>query len=158
MTEQELTQTLIQLADLGVTGIRINYEGPSLFLSEIANCFEKRGDGLIIGISSIAGDRGRASNYIYGSAKSGFTSFLSGLRNRLHQSNVNVLTVSPGFVRTKMTNDLSLPKLITSSSKTIANLIFKNIKKSKAIYPFPWYFISLAIKSIPENFFKRLKF
>ncbi|SVC57263.1 uncharacterized protein METZ01_LOCUS310117, partial [marine metagenome] len=68
--------------------MRTNYEGPSLLLGEIANRFEMRGSGSIIGISSVAGDRGRASNYIYGSAKSGFTAFLSGLRNRLHKSNV----------------------------------------------------------------------
>ena len=65
--------------------MKTNYEGPSLLLGEIANNFEKRGSGSIIGISSVAGDRGRGSNYIYGSAKAGFTAFLSGLRNRLHK-------------------------------------------------------------------------
>ena len=137
--------------------IRTNYEGPSLFLGEIANHFEKRGYGSIIGISSVAGERGRASNYIYGSAKSGFTAFLSGLRNRLHKSNVNVLSVLPGFVNTKMTHDLTLPRFVTAKVEKIANLIFIKKRQSKTIYIFPWKFIMLIILSIPETLFKRLK-
>ena len=137
--------------------MRTNYEGPSLLLGEIANRFEMRGYGSIIGISSVAGDRGRASNYIYGSSKSGFTAFLSGLRNRLHKSDVNVLTVLPGFVRTKMTDKMDLPNLITSSSDKIALLIFKNFLLSKEVYPFPWAIIMYIIRSIPEKIFKVLK-
>jgi len=136
--------------------MRTNYEGPSLFLGEIANHFEQRGFGSILGISSVAGDRGRASNYIYGSAKSGFTAFLSGLRNRLHSSNVNVLTVLPGFVRTKMTDHLELPGLLTSSDKAIANIAYKSFRKSKIIYVFPWIIIMKLISLIPESIFKRL--
>jgi len=137
--------------------MRTNYEGPSLLLGEIANRFEIRGSGSIIGISSIAGDRGRASNYIYGSAKSGFTAFLSGLRNRLHESNVSVLTVLPGYVETKMTSDLQLPKLITSNTNNISSTIFKKHKNSETFYPFPWRWIILLIKFIPEKIFLRLK-
>jgi len=136
--------------------MRTNYEGPSLLLGEIANRFEMRGSGSIIGISSVAGDRGRASNYIYGSTKAGFTSFLSGLRNRLHKSNVSVLTVLPGFVKTKMTNNLELPKLVTSSVQVIANLVFKNHKNSKKIYVFPWMIVMKLISLIPEFIFKKL--
>ena len=137
--------------------MRTNYEGPSLFLGEIANHFEKRGYGSIIGISSVAGERGRASNYIYGSAKSGFTAFLSGLRNRLYKSNVNVLSVLPGFVNTKMTHDLTLPRFVTAKVEKIANLIFIKKRQSKTIYIFPWKFIMIIISSIPENIFKKLK-
>ena len=136
--------------------VRTNFEGPSLLLGEIANLFEARRFGSIIGISSVAGDRGRASNYIYGSAKSGFTAFLSGLRNRLHSSNVNVLTVLPGFVRTKMTDHLELPGLLTSSDKAIANIAYKSFRKSKIIYVFPWIIIMKLISLIPESIFKRL--
>ena len=136
--------------------MRTNYEGPSLLLGEIANRFEKRGSGSIIGISSVAGVRGRASNYIYGSAKAGFTSFLSGLRNRLHKSNVSVLTILPGFVKTKMTNHLELPNLVTSSVPVIANLVFRNHKNSKIIYVFPWMIIMKLISLIPEFIFKKL--
>tara|TARA_A100000164_G_scaffold353536_1_gene360229 strand:+ start:1295 stop:2029 length:735 start_codon:yes stop_codon:yes gene_type:complete len=137
--------------------MRTNYEGPSLLLGEIANHFEKRGNGSIIGISSVAGERGRASNYIYGSAKSGFTAFLSGLRNRLHKSNVNVLTVLPGFVNTKMTHKMKLPKFVTSNVKNISNLIFTKKLQSKTIFVFPWKFIMLIILSIPESIFRKLK-
>jgi hypothetical protein len=137
--------------------MRTNYEGPSLLLAEIANHLEKSRQGSIIGISSVAGDRGRANTYIYGSAKAGFTAFLSGLRNRLYESNVNVLTVSPGFVRTKMTEGLELPDFITASPKKVANLVFKNSKKSKAVYVFPWRMIMMIISNIPEYFFKGMK-
>ncbi len=137
--------------------MRTNYEGPSLLMGEIANHFEKRGSGSIIGISSVAGNRGRAINYIYGSAKSGFSNYLSGLRNRLHKSNVNVLTVLPGFVETKMTNNLKLPKLFTSNTENISSLIFKKYKKSQIVYPFPWKLIMMIIEMLPEKIFLRLK-
>ena len=136
--------------------MRTNYEGPSLLLGEIANHFEKRGYGSIIGISSVAGERGRASNYIYGSAKSGFTAFLSGLRNRLNKSNVNVLSVLPGFVKTKMTHEMKLPRIITCDVEKISNLIFIKKSQSKTIYTFPWKFIMMIISSIPESIFKKL--
>ena len=136
--------------------MRTNYLGPSLLLGVIANYFEKRGNGSIIGISSVAGERGRASNYIYGSAKSGFTAFLSGLRNRLHKSNVNVLSVLPGFVNTKMTHEIKLPRFVTGNVEEIANLIFIKKRQSKTIYIFPWKFIMIIILSIPESIFKRL--
>ena len=135
--------------------MKTNYLGPSLLLGEIANHFEKRGSGSIIGISSVSGERGRASNYIYGSGKSGFSAFLSGLRNRLHKSNVNVLTVLPGFVKTKMLKEIP-PKLVTNTPKSIGNIIYNNRFRSKVIYPFPWNYIFLVIKLIPEKIFKRL--
>ena len=78
--------------------LRSNYEGPIHILSIFSSLFEKRGHGTIVGISSIAGDRGRAKNYFYGSAKSGFSTFLSGLRNQLYHKGVKVITVKPGFV------------------------------------------------------------
>ena len=137
--------------------MRTNYEGPSLLLGEIANRFETRGSGSIIGISSVAGDRGRASNYIYGSAKSGFTAFLSGLRNRINKSGVNVLTVSPGFVYTSMTKNLDLPNLLTSQPSEIASKIFNSKKKNSVMRPFPWNLIMLIIRLIPEQLFIRIK-
>lgn len=137
--------------------MRTNYEGPSLLLGEIANLFEMRGSGSIIGISSVAGDRGRASNYIYGSAKSGFTAFLSGLRNRLHKSNVNVLTVLPGFVETKMIASIKTPTMLTSLPEVISETIFRNRFKAQVCYPFPWKFIMLIICMIPEKIFFRLR-
>ena len=79
----------MRISKLRVKVLRTNYEGPVNIISDFANIFENRGYGTIVGISSVAGDRGRSSNYIYGSAKAGLTTFLSGLRNRLAKKNVH---------------------------------------------------------------------
>lgn len=136
-----------------------NYTGAVSILNVIANHFEKRKSGSIVGISSVAGDRGRQSNYLYGSAKAGFTAYLSGLRNRLTPAGVEVLTVKPGFVATSMTQDLNLPPLLTASPEKVAQDIFKAVaKKKNQIYtPWFWRFIMLIIRSIPESIFKKLK-
>ena len=81
--------------------MRTNYVGPALLMGALAERFEQRGGGVLVGVSSVAGERGRAANYVYGSAKAGFTAFLSGLRGRLAASGVHVVTVQPGFVRTR---------------------------------------------------------
>lgn len=136
-----------------------NFEGPSVIFSEFANIFEERGFGTLIGISSVAGERGRATNYIYGSAKAGYTAFLSGLRNRLVKKNVSVLTVLPGFVDTKMTKNMNLPKKLTAKPEDVAKAIFLAVKNKKdVIYVKPiWKWIIIIIKLIPENIFKNLK-
>lgn len=143
--------------ELRVKVLRTNYEGPVNIISDFANIFENRGFGTIVGISSVAGDRGRASNYIYGSAKAGFTAFLSGLRNRLAKKNVHVLTVIPGTVYTKMTLYLKLPKFFTSSPNKVAEDIYNAvIKKKNIIYTKKiWRLIMFIIKSIPEGIFKK---
>ena len=142
--------------ELRVKVLRTNYEGPVNIISDFANIFENRGFGTIVGISSVAGDRGRASNYIYGSAKAGFTAFLSGLRNRLAKKNVHVLTVIPGTVYTKMTLNSKLPKFFTSSPNEVAEDIYNAvIKKKNIIYTKKiWRLIMFIIKSIPEGIFK----
>ncbi len=89
--------------------IRSNFEGPASILAVLADRFDSRGHGTLVGVSSVAGDRGRATNYVYGSAKAGFTAFLSGLRNRLAKRGVHVVTVLPGFVATQMTEGMDLP-------------------------------------------------
>lgn len=139
--------------------INVNYVGAVSILNIIANDFEKRKEGFIIGISSVAGDRGRKANYIYGSAKAGFTAYLSGLRNRLHKSKVQVLTVKPGFVATKMTEGMDLPKKLTATPEEVAKYIFKAQQKGKdVIYVKPiWRWMMLVIKLIPEKIFKRLE-
>lgn len=138
--------------------INTNYTGCVSILNLIANDFEEKKEGFIIGISSCAGDRGRASNYTYGSAKGAFSLYLSGLRNRLSKHNVNVLTVKPGFVATKMTADIDLPKLLTGQPQEIANDIFKAQQKNKTIIYTKWYwfFIMVIIKHIPEFIFKKM--
>lgn len=135
-----------------------NYTGIVSLLNIIANDFETRKRGFIIGISSVAGDRGRQSNYLYGSAKAALSTYLSGLRNRLHHSNVNVLTVKPGFVTTKMTAHMTLPAVLTTKPSVVANAIYQAQQKRKAIiYTKPiWRGIMWLIQHIPEAIFKRM--
>lgn len=146
-----------QNGDLAIRVLRSNFEGPASVLGLLANRFEARGAGIIVGISSVAGERGRASNYVYGSAKAGFTAFLSGLRNRLAGKNVHVVTVLPGFVRTQMTEGLALPGLLTASPAAIANLVHDAVKNGRdVVYSRWWCFIMAVIRMIPERIFKRM--
>ncbi|MBD78946.1 MAG: short-chain dehydrogenase [Crocinitomicaceae bacterium] len=135
-----------------------NFTGAVSILNIVANDMASKGSGTIIGISSVAGERGRMSNYVYGSAKAGFTTYLSGLRNRLHKKGVNVLTVKPGFVQTKMTENLPLPKPLTAQPEQVAKAILKAAKKGKSeIYILGiWRWIMLIIRNIPEFIFKKL--
>ncbi len=143
--------------DTAIRVFRSNFEGPASILGIFANKFEERGSGTIVGISSVAGERGRASNYVYGSAKAGFTTFLSGLRNRLASKGVSVVTILPGFVRTRMTEGLVLPSLVTSSPAVIANLVYNAVHNGKdVVYPRWWFFIMAIIRMIPEGIFKRM--
>jgi len=138
--------------------IDTNFTGCASMLSIIGNDFEDRGEGFIIGISSAAGDRGRRSNYFYGCSKAALTSFLSGLRNRLYSSGVRVITVKPGFVRTRMTETMKLPPLLTASAEEVADDIYRGWKRGKDIVYTRWFwkYIMLVIRHIPEMVFKRL--
>ena len=137
-----------------------NYVAPALIIGEIANRMEARNRGTIVGVSSVAGDRGRASNYTYGSAKAGFTEFLSGLRARLSPTAVHVLTVKPGFVATRMTADINPPKFLTAQPDEVAEAILRGVRKRRdVIYVKPvWRVIMGAIRLVPERKFKTLKF
>ncbi|MGC8536207.1 MAG: SDR family oxidoreductase [Rhizomicrobium sp.] len=136
--------------------IRTNFEGPASILARLANCFAERGHGTLVGISSVAGERGRKANYVYGAAKAGFTAFLSGLRNRLATEGVHVVTVLPGFVATQMTAGMKLPALLTAQPEEVANAILKAIeRKSDVIYTRAiWRLIIAIIRLIPEKLFK----
>ncbi len=138
--------------------VDVNFTGAVSILNIVADDFEKRGSGAIAGISSVAGDRGRQSNYIYGSAKAGFTAYLSGLRNRLTKSGVHVMTVKPGFCRTKMTENMELPGALTAEPEQVATAVFKGLEKERnTIYTlWMWRWVMLVIKLIPEMIFKRL--
>lgn len=135
--------------------ISVNYIGAVGILEIVARDFERKGRGFIIGISSVAGDRGRQANYIYGSAKSGLSTYLSGLRNRLHTANVQVLTVKPGFVRTKMTKDKDLPEKLVAEPEDTARDIFQAQQKGKGVIYTKWFwrYIMLIIRLIPEKIF-----
>ena len=142
-----------------VSVIRTNFEGPAIILGVIANHFERRGSGTIVGISSVAGDRGRASNYIYGSAKAGFTAFLSGLRNRLAKKGVHVVTVKPGFVATRMTAGMDLPKSLTAETEELAQAVYDaTIRKKNVIYVRRiWWILMSVICAVPETIYKRTR-
>ena len=127
-------------------------------LTLIGNRFEAQKSGTICVISSVAGDRGRASNYVYGSAKAMVTTFTSGLRQRLHKSNVSVVTVKPGFVDTPMTSEFK-KGLLWAKPSVVAALIVKAIDKKKAdVYaPKFWFFLMGIIRLIPSVIFKKMK-
>ncbi|MDT7040989.1 SDR family oxidoreductase [Candidatus Nitronereus thalassa] len=127
-------------------------------LTHLANYFEQRRKGCIAVISSVAGDRGRQSNYIYGTGKGAVTLFLQGLRNRLAPFGVSVVTIKPGFVDTPMTAHLKKNGLFASPAR-IGNQIYQAILKNKNVVYTPgfWWPIMTIIKLIPENIFKKLK-
>jgi short-subunit dehydrogenase len=140
--------------------VRSNFEGPALLLGLFAERFGARGNGVIVGVSSVAGERGRASNYAYGASKAGLTAFLSGLRNRFGKSDVRVVTVKPGFVRTKMTAGMKLPGLLTAEPAEVGEAIFRAtaVRARDVVYVKPiWLIVMTIIKLIPESIFKRLK-
>tara|TARA_Y100001934_G_C12268103_1_gene733429 strand:- start:179 stop:916 length:738 start_codon:yes stop_codon:yes gene_type:complete len=138
--------------------LRTNFLSVVSLVTPIANHFEKERAGTIAVIASVAGDRGRQSNYIYGTAKGAVTTFLQGLRNRLHPSGVKVLTIKPGFVATPMTAHLDQGPLFASPEKVGAG-IYEAVKtgKNEVYLPGYWRLIMSVIKGIPEPIFKRLK-
>jgi short-subunit dehydrogenase len=155
MPPQELAQRDWAAAQ---STIELNYTSAVSLLERFAGHLEARGRGWICGVSSVAGDRGRMSNYIYGSAKAGFSAYLAGLRNRLWHAGVRVVTVKPGPVDTPMTYGMEkLPFL--AQPETIGRLIVKAIAKRRdvAYTPGIWRWIMLAIRNVPEWKFKRMK-
>lgn len=154
--DQKLSETDWKEAEKTITA---NFTGAVSILSIVASDFESKKQGTIIGISSVAGERGRQSNYLYGSAKSGLTTFLAGLRHRLMASGVTVITVKPGFVRTKMTASMDLPRLLTASPEGLASAIFKACRnKRTVVYFLPvWRLIMSVIRNVPERIFVKTK-
>ena len=135
-----------------------NYTGVVSLFNIIANDFEHRRSGFMVGISSVAGDRGRKSNYIYGSAKAALTAYLSGLRNRLYDAQVHVMTVKPGFVATKMTEGMNLPEKLTAQPEEVAEDIYNAQQKGKNVLytKWIWRWVMLIIRNIPEFQFKKM--
>ncbi|MEL7213219.1 MAG: SDR family oxidoreductase [Pseudomonadota bacterium] len=134
-----------------------SFTGPARFLQLLAPMMEERGGGTVVGVGSVAGDRGRVGNYVYGAAKAGFHTYLSGLRNRLTRSGGHVVTVKPGFVDTAMTWGIEGMFLVASPDQVAADLLKAVRKKKNVIYtPFFWRYIMLIIRSVPEPIFKKL--
>lgn len=154
MGQQGESQTDMQKAALVM---RSNFEGPACILALLANAFEQRGHGILVGIASVAGLRGRASNYVYGASKAGFVAFLSGLRNRLARGPVHVVTVLPGFVNTKMTEGMALPRRLMAQPADVADAVFRATQKRRdVIYVKPiWRLIMAIICALPERVFKK---
>lgn len=138
----------------------VNFNSVVSLLTPIANHMEARGSGWIAVISSVAGDRGRQSNYVYGSAKGALSIFLQGLRNRLHPRGVHVLTIKPGFVDTPMLHGTAAAdSRLTASPERVAADIHTAILRRRDVLYTPWFWrpIMSAIRHIPERFFKRLR-
>jgi decaprenylphospho-beta-D-erythro-pentofuranosid-2-ulose 2-reductase len=135
-----------------------NFTGSALALQVLASHFEQKRKGFICALSSVAGDRGRQSNYLYGSAKGGLTTYLQGLRNRLFHSGVHVITVKPGFVDTRMVfGKANLP--LVASPQAVARDIYQAVKRRKNVVYVPWFWrvIMAMVCLIPDRLFKRLR-
>ncbi len=136
----------------------VNFLGIVALLTPLANRFEAARRGCIAVIASVAGDRGRQSNYVYGAAKGGIDRFLQGLRNRLHRSGVSVVTLKPGFVDTPMTAGLAQGALFVSARRA-GRAVYRAIERRHDVAYVPWFWrpIMLVIRCIPERVFKRLR-
>ena len=149
--EQSVEETMAE--------IRTNALSTISLLTHIANRFEVKQAGAIAVISSVAGDRGRASNYVYGSAKAMITAFTSGLRQRLHKSNVAVVTIKPGFVDTPMTVSFKKGLLWAKPSDVAAKIVWAiDMKKDEVYVPAFWWVVMKVITSIPNGIFRRIVF
>jgi len=133
-----------------------SFTGPARLLQMLAPLIEER-KGTVVGVGSVAGDRGRIGNYVYGAAKAGFHTYLSGLRNRLTRSGAHVVTVKPGFVDTAMTWGIEGMFLVAPPEKVASDILKAVQKRRDVIYtPFFWRYIMLIIRMIPEPIFKKL--
>ena len=143
--------------DAATKVMETNYVGPARIMGALVERMAP--NGVMIGISSVAGDRGRATNYVYGSAKAGFTAFLSGLRNRLAKTGVHVITVKPGFVNTRMTVGMKLPKRLTAEPAEVAEAVYQaHATRRDVVYTrLVWRLLMGIIVIIPESLFKKMR-
>jgi decaprenylphospho-beta-D-erythro-pentofuranosid-2-ulose 2-reductase len=139
--------------------LNTNFTSVVSLLTISANYFEQQKQGCIAVISSVAGERGRRSNYVYGTAKAGVSTFLEGLRGRMAHAGVAVLTIKPGVVATPMTAGMR-KGLLTANSRAVGQGIYQAMLKRKDVVYLPWFWrpIMLIVKSIPEVIFKKLSF
>ena len=135
-----------------------SFTGPAQFLTLLSPLLEERGAGTVVGVGSVAGDRGRLGNYVYGASKAGFHTYLSGLRNRLGRSGVHVVTVKPGTVDTAMTWGMDALPFLAQPEKVADDILRAVDKRKNTLYtPIIWWPVMTVIKSIPEAIFKKLK-
>jgi short-subunit dehydrogenase len=140
-----------------VEALHVNFTATVALLTVLANYFEARRSGCIAVVTSVAGDRGRQSNYVYGAAKGGVDRFLQGLRNRLHPSGVAVVTIKPGLVATPMTAAIK-KNLLFTTPRRVGRGIHRAIERGSDVVYIPWFWRPLmaVVRSLPERLFKRL--
>lgn len=153
--DQKALQASFQATQRDLT---TNFLSVVAILTPIADRFEARRAGILCVVSSVAGDRGRQSNYVYGTAKAAVSTFLQGLRNRLHPAGVAVVTVKPGFVDTPMTAHLKKGPLFASAEK-VGRGVVRAIDRRRDVVYLPWFWrpILFVLRHVPEAIFKRLK-
>ena len=137
--------------------VHTNYTAPVSLLTWLANYCAQRHSGTLAVLSSVAGERGRKSNYVYGSSKAGLTAFVDGLRNRIDREGVHVMTIKPGPVRTSMTDGMKGQERFADVNKVAATMVKAIDKGQDIVYvPGQWRLIMSVIRAIPESFFKKL--
>jgi decaprenylphospho-beta-D-erythro-pentofuranosid-2-ulose 2-reductase len=137
--------------------LHTNFVAPVSMLTWLANYCVQRHAGVLAVISSVAGDRGRKSNYLYGSSKAGLSAFLGGLRNRVDREGVTVLTIKPGPTKTAMTSGMKGSEKFADVNKVAETIVAAVDKKRDSLYvPFQWQPIMFVIRNIPESVFKKL--
>jgi short-subunit dehydrogenase len=140
--------------------IAVNFTGPALILEAAARRLAALEEPTaVIGIGSVAGDRGRAKNYVYGAAKAAFAEWLSGMRQKYSGSQLHVMTVKPGFVATAMTEGMDLPERLTAQPEEVGAAVVRAVRARRdVIYVRPvWRIVMAIIRAIPEPLFKKMK-
>lgn len=137
----------------------VNFTAAVLLMNTLVHSLiQAKKQAVLVGISSVAGDRGRKSNFLYGAAKAGFSTYLDGLRNFGYVHGIHVVTVKPGFIRSKMTAGLPLPAPLTATPQQVAKAITTAVRKRKGrVYVLPiWEIIMFVIRCIPDFIFKKM--
>ena len=144
--------------ELSLQEWQTNFTSAASLLTLFADVMEQRGSGCLAVITSVAGDRGRSANYVYGAGKAGLNVFLQGLRGRLHRSGVRVLTIKPGPVRSPMTSEMPQVKLLAEPENVAADICeaLESGQNETLYTPYYWRYIMAAINLVPETIFKRL--
>jgi len=137
--------------------LTLNFTAPAVLAMELAGRFERQGAGTLAVITSVAGDRGRRSNYVYGAAKGGLQKLLEGLRHRLHARGVQVLDIRPGFVATRMTDHLPRGGPLWAEPDKVAADILRAVARRRAVLYTPWFWrlILLIVRALPRPLFHR---
>ena len=145
-------------ADAAIAALDVNFVSAVAILTPLANRFEAAGRGCLAVVTSVAGDRGRQSNYVYGAAKGGLDRFLQGLRNRLHRAGVAVVTLKAGFVDTPMTAAMPQGPLFVSARRA-GRAAHRAIERRRDVAYIPWFWrpIMGVVRALPEALFKRLR-